>query len=898
MAKKNKQKSIVSKQSISKANYNILILNAENHTDEAINEIINDIKLKLKKLGAIYVLSKNDHSGLLKSYTKLPDSILENDLKSNNLILIDASENSEWSEQIEQFDNIDFSITDKPRQITLVDNLGSTRQIKSNLILPFHYLENLITFGEIKQNAADLLHHHALLKESITIESEDKIYPENNLFKKISKFPQTLFIQPFLNWKKNKDRLSLYQFILNLVLAGSLMYALIGALNVGISSDENRYIGQAEKVFNFYKTFGKDSSALQKTGVDPQYFNGQIFDDALYTFGKPFGLDHNFTFRHLIIAITGWFSILFAALIALRLMGYRAALFTTILILLSPIYMGNVFNNHRDIPLATFTVFGVYAIIRFWDYFPFVNRKYLLYIVLALMLSLSSRLAGGVLLIALMGLYSLLKTIQQGFLKKVFSFDKSIRKPVLSLLIGAAVAYIITILLWPYGLTGPFKHAAEVIKSSGNHPVALFQIFESKYRLSSSMPDYYVLKYIGITVPIAVLMGLILVLFGIFSDKPKLMTPELFILLFAFSFPLIYSYFELGNMYGSWRHFMFTFPFIAISSGIGWHALFSKISKFNNTLWPIGILVLTLIHPLVYVIKNHPFEYLYYNELVGGTKGAYGNYEWDYSLNSLKQGSDWLKKYIRDHHPKGTKLVIASNGGAETAEYFEGFDDSISTIYTRYYERGNQLWDYALYPNMYIHPYQLKNHIFSSRDSLHYIKIDGEPVCFILKRNNTDDYAAGQAMASNDANTALQKFQSYIKYNPKSEWAWFQMGYIYAQYNNWAQAQTYINECFKYHPEFLPGRALQSLIYLNTNRPKDAQPILLKLIEDKYDLGNSYKWSGQSYESEKNYRKALEQYGFALGAGNTQKDTYAKIANCFRQLGDMNQAAKYEGMSK
>ena len=122
---------------------------------------------------------------------------------------------------------------------------------------------------------------------------------------------------------------------------------------------------------------------------------------------------------------------------------------------------------------------------------------------------------------------------------------------------------------------------------------------------------------------------------------------------------------------------------------------------------------------------------------------------------------------------------------------------------------------------------------------------------------------------------------------------------MYAQQNNFPQCQTYLNEAFKWHPEFLPALALQGLLYQNTGRCNDAQPIFLRLInEGKYDLFNTYKWSGMCYETDKNYKKALEQYGFALGAGNTQKDTYAKIANCFRQLGDQNQAAKYEAMAK
>ncbi|MBK8514720.1 MAG: hypothetical protein IPL55_00085 [Saprospiraceae bacterium] len=82
----------------------------------------------------------------------------------------------------------------------------------------------------------------------------------------------------------------------------------------------------------------------------------------------------------------------------------------------------------------------------------------------------------------------------------------------------------------------------------------------------------------------------------------------------------------------------------------------NHIPKLKNSLWSVGILALTLIHPLRHILRNHPFEYLYYNELVGGTGGAYSNYELDYSLNSLKQGSTWLKDYIRKNHPKGLSL--------------------------------------------------------------------------------------------------------------------------------------------------------------------------------------------------------------------------------------------------
>ena len=38
------------------------------------------------------------------------------------------------------------------------------------------------------------------------------------------------------------------------------------------------------------------------------------------------------------------------------------------------------------------------------------------------------------------------------------------------------------------------------------------------------------------------------------------------------------------------------------------------------------------------MLLNHPYEYIYYNQLVGGLNGAYGNYETDYYYVSSDRG--------------------------------------------------------------------------------------------------------------------------------------------------------------------------------------------------------------------------------------------------------------------
>lgn len=888
---------------------NVLLLHTGSFEIQAIQDILNKVKTQAKGVDIIRLFTDN---GQLAE--ALPAQALKNDQEidwtflQKNLLVIDLDATN-WEQDLEQWNK--YKLSGEPHHpviINYVSRKGRVTKSEATTFFPKGYFKpdndsRKLSVNGLLATLKENLSRSGLAKKTLIIPAPAALsVTAPTLKEKINRRFQDEIKTPW-NLIRSRDLgistklQAVYRLAYIGLLAFSLLYALFGAIQVGISSDESRYLGQAEKVYRFYASLGADSSAIVKSGIDPQYFNGQIFDNALYAIGKPFGLERNFTFRHLINALTGWFSILFASLIALRLGGYRLALFTALLMTLTPIYMGNVFNNHRDIPLSTFTIFGVYSIMRYWDYYPLVSRKYTLYIILALALSFASRLVGGVLLGAFMALYTVLQIIKNKSISRLIKLDKGEWRPALFLIGAVIISFALSLLVWPYGLVSPISHCLEVLKSSGNHPVALYQIFESKYQLSSSMPDYYVIKYVLITIPVAVWIGVALIGYFYFTRKMTVDKYLLFFFVFCFAFPLIYSYLKLGNMYGSWRHFLFVFPFIAICSAVGWDCLMRSNPSLNQSYWSIGMIGILLLHPLQYIVRHHPFEYLYYNEVMGGTGGAYAKYEWDYSLNSLKQGSSWLKDYIRQHHAKGTRLVIASNGAMETAEYFKGFDDSVTTVYTRYYERGAIDWDYAIFPNTYIHPYQLKNNIFPKRDSLHTLKIDGKPLCFIYKRQNRDDLEAMKAINRNDPNTAVQKLSAFLKHNPRSEWGWFQLAYIYAQTGNWSQAQVYNIEGTKHHPEFMPNVALKGLIFFNTGKPNDAKPIFAKLIEEKYDLANSYKWSGMIYENEKNYKKALEQFGFALGAGNKQKDLYQRIAKCFRQLGDNTQAAKYEAMA-
>ena len=74
----------------------------------------------------------------------------------------------------------------------------------------------------------------------------------------------------------------------------------------------------------------------------------------------------------------------------------------------------------------------------------------------------------------------------------------------------------------------------------------------------------------------------------------------------------------------------------------------------------VACFVLLAVHPVKFMISNHPYHYLYYNQLVGGLKGAYANYETDYYYVSQTEASEWLLNYLKSNKVT-TKIKVQGN---------------------------------------------------------------------------------------------------------------------------------------------------------------------------------------------------------------------------------------------
>jgi hypothetical protein len=104
-------------------------------------------------------------------------------------------------------------------------------------------------------------------------------------------------------------------------------------------------------------------------------------------------------------------------------------------------------------------------------------------------------------------------------------------------------------------------------------------------------------------------------------------------------------------IYDNFRHFLFITPPLFIFAAIGFQALFDCIKK---PLLAVGLVALFLLPNLYWLITLHPYQYVYYNSLVGGVRGAFRRYEMDYWGTSYRSAIE----YINQVAPPDSRVIV------------------------------------------------------------------------------------------------------------------------------------------------------------------------------------------------------------------------------------------------
>ena len=608
------------------------------------------------------------------------------------------------------------------------------------------------------------------------------------------------------------NRLKYLFFTLALLL---LLFMLKGGRDAGISGDEYLHYDQSVSVYNYFASLGKDTSALNTPNTHLKYY-GQSFDNLTTLLIRWFKIDDIFLFRHLSCSVAGWLTILMTALFAIWLEGYFAGILVILLFALSPTFLGHAQNNLKDIPFALSYIAAIFFTLKFFfdKNQPKIYTAILLTVSIAFSISIRS---GGLILICYLFLFLILFNYYKYLNNNIFDWI-STRKQLLRIVLISVVALILSLILWPYGQQNPFHHILKSYQVMSQFPTTIRQLFDGKMEWSDLMPWYYLPKYMVITIPLVVITGVVafIVLAGKIILRENLL--KYGFVLFSILFPIVFVIYEKSNLYGSWRHFLFVYPSIILLSAIGFYKLFNYFKKKNIT---IAVIIITSglgIHPLKFMIQNHPYYYLYYNQVVGGLNGAYGNYETDYYYHTIRQGSEWLNNYLESNKQTG-EIRIASN--FSVSWYFRNHPN-IQTTYSQYDQRSQSDWDYMIVANCYIAAELLQNKTWPPKNAIHVIYADKVPVGAVLKRETKLDLLAFEALKMGDVSQSARLFNDALKINAQDELIFYNFANALVKEGKIDSAKVVLESALKINPGYEPVLMYLGNIALTQNNQKEA----------------------------------------------------------------------------
>ncbi|WP_075590552.1 tetratricopeptide repeat protein [Labilibacter marinus] len=586
------------------------------------------------------------------------------------------------------------------------------------------------------------------------------------------------------------------KYILFFLMACLLIIMPILSLDAGISGDEEVHYKQAEMVIDYFSSFGKDRSAINTPVTNLKYY-GQSFDNITTLLAKILNIKDIYTFRHICNSIIGWLCILFSALIAIRLSGYKTAIFVVVILAASPRFIGHSLNNLKDIPFALGYIASIYYMLNVLDDIKKIKNRDAIDLTLSMAFILSIR-PGGLLVFCYFGLFSLIAFIYN--YKQITT--NQFWKITLKLLLILFGAYFIGLLFWPYALENPIVNPIKSLIIMSDYPVILRQLFEGKVYWSDQLPWYYLIKYVLISIPLVVIpLSLIYVSYFIKNVKKGHHIVAQSLLLFSVVFPFVYTIVFGSNVYGAWRHLLFTYlPLVVIaSSGLSRIIAIIKYPKLKVAM--LGVFILTLLPSFNYIIKNPSLSYTYFNRLAGNAEKVGQNYELDYYYHSVREASLWLTDHLKED--KSDQIKIASNYGI--GDYFKLSDKNINYKYTPYYERGNRDWDYGIFYRTTIAPSQTSEKLWPPVGTLKCIYAGETPVCVIVKRQTKTDYFGKLAYEKGEYNKAIDLLNEATQLDPVNEIAWINLGKSHLRLNQLQSAKKAFKQCLKIIPDYEPS---------------------------------------------------------------------------------------------
>lgn len=240
-----------------------------------------------------------------------------------------------------------------------------------------------------------------------------------------------------------------------------------------------------------------------------------------------------------------------------------------------------------------------------------------------------------------------------GVLAFVYAVTKKGRDALPALIVYGAIAGIVSLWAWPFLWDSPSLHFLEALKVMRDFPFNAEVRFMGDNIAPSNLPWYFVIFLICVqlTEPALILAVLGVAAIMYWRENMK----EAFVLIAWFIVPLGLQILLRSNVYDNFRQFLFVLPPLFVLAGIGFERFTLGL---KSPAMKISLAVLCLLPGVFGIIQLHPYQYIYYNSIVGGVSGAEGDFELDYWLTSYREAGG----YVNEHASPNANILAWGSG--------------------------------------------------------------------------------------------------------------------------------------------------------------------------------------------------------------------------------------------
>ncbi len=444
---------------------------------------------------------------------------------------------------------------------------------------------------------------------------------------------------------ENSKKIIIAIFFLVLLLTGFKIYK-----DYGVSGDEyyQQHLGRIWTDYSDAVLHTRSLAVPLPKYSNDDLIHGPAFEIFLTVLGdclKLYDSRDIMLMRHLNVFLLFYIGVIFFYFLCRRIFqSWRLALLGSVFLVLSPRIFADAFYNSLDISFFGFFIIGTFTLLWMLDS-KTVRSAGIHALICAILISIRPPM--GVFLSALTVPFFLFEIIR-------IRSPRDRQSGVITFVCYISFFLLLAIVFNPFLWSAPWMHINDIVKRATGFRYWNMEMrqyyFGPRFSLRE-LPWHYVPVWIMVSTPM--LYG-VLFFVGIFvaiklflrnTTGLYLIKRNIIIFLICFFLPLI-----IGTRmhYNGWRHIYFIYPSLLIFVILGVQYLWQNTRSVVRGVFAISI-VLSLMDTAIFMIRNHPYQNLYFNRLAGvNASEITKRFELDYWGVSYRKALEYILKTDKD----------------------------------------------------------------------------------------------------------------------------------------------------------------------------------------------------------------------------------------------------------